>query len=1282
MRPPTKMSSTTSTTPAIDWAEELASIKAAKRTLGAARGGGSAGGPSSSSTTTTFTSVPTAAALASPRPPVLPLPPTGAATTSTTPSSFFSDGRYNYVTERTEDKRSTSPGAFSLSVAHRRSLAATKTTRSSFPKTKTPEGMRTDAHRDSAQQSSQHKKGAATRAEDRGCSLWSAASPSNLPRTSWDAEDQDQENVVADHLCPDLQNKNEGDLWAALDDSDDTGALGAAQHEESGSDTSPRCAVLSHGTWRAEAQSLCRPTTHTGAAIARATQGQHRNTSRRKRNVGIKMRQNDRYTLTSSSQNEDSAATAQHLSAKEILANPEENQMRKRMQLSLAEMADDWDAKRERLVAAAEKKRLRKALNRDERLSTGHIKELQSISMQENQNNGNKNSHDDDLRKNRGTPSKTGAPWSSEDIITRSSTRTTRSGAGAAPRRTLSVAETNLPGPERSDVQNNKYLGGGDTTPHGTRVQKILKEYETVAHRASRDGEETDMLNDPWCGDPSSAVEMVDKLEVLEDQHGRRWNKSNDFHMLKNHQHGPCGRFLFPGGEGEVSASPTEQAPRLSELVLVHDPVAAAPRTREDFETLVTTTKAAPSDAVVASASSRSSKLRIVSEIERERTEIDLQLEMLQQQRRMKKQQGRSCSKTGPRGAVELHGAEDQKGCAVDAGATEPEQEAAEPWAPAPGAACSRPCTGNFHSPGPRLRLLDQQQREAIMGDQRGFDPELLREENRNDEAGAGGEAAGRAGTTFCSSLRRTTSGGNKQKMRADQEVVAEGEVVQQVRGGEDGNNTDSCNYTKSWDKGKANEMLTTRSSRLQPAPALEVGAAQREELDASRTSAEILRQLVFDVVPEVDANKGDAGAAGRDVDHEQHPSTHALDEDVDFLPHPPRTSSTSTSTAFAARHEDWLARAEGRGGTSNKHSGAAGRGEDEEGERSTEVEQRVVARRGERVEQVGDSEQVMILNRRSSGTDVEQAQREDDPYHLHSQQLCPASSEDSRPGSDETNLRSSNTRILAAEEPRAVDDLFSFNFERDVLQDDNFLSARHGNNHDTTRRGAAASTLISNTEGPRGRPLSAAAPRASGTRTASSRLRQPRTIMSLLQGNNTSWDGASRGPGSSTTGTTIPRAAASSASSSSRTDALLQQLNSNGNLEEARPATAPQQLQRHGAPGGLGRFPAATSSTSGATSVLTSTLRKLQSWTKARVLYTTQECTICLEPMCRGDRVTTLPCGNGKHAFHAECIQDWVLQKMKCSEGREGGRGGGHHDHGTSNPSSLPFCPLCKERI
>jgi len=86
---------------------------------------------------------------------------------------------------------------------------------------------------------------------------------------------------------------------------------------------------------------------------------------------------------------------------------------------------------------------------------------------------------------------------------------------------------------------------------------------------------------------------------------------------------------------------------------------------------------------------------------------------------------------------------------------------------------------------------------------------------------------------------------------------------------------------------------------------------------------------------------------------------------------------------------------------------------------------------------------------------------------------------------------------------------------------------------------------------------------------------------------------------------------------------------------------------------------------------VLSATLHKLQSLTKPRVLYTTQECSICLEVMQRGDRVTTLSCGNGRHCFHAECIQHWVLQQSDASSSAA--------DRGSC---SLPCCPLCKERI
>ncbi|CAD7951636.1 unnamed protein product [Amoebophrya sp. A25] len=104
--------------------------------------------------------------------------------------------------------------------------------------------------------------------------------------------------------------------------------------------------------------------------------------------------------------------------------------------------------------------------------------------------------------------------------------------------------------------------------------------------------------------------------------------------------------------------------------------------------------------------------------------------------------------------------------------------------------------------------------------------------------------------------------------------------------------------------------------------------------------------------------------------------------------------------------------------------------------------------------------------------------------------------------------------------------------------------------------------------------------------------------------------------------------------------------------------------------PGGTTTRPASSSSTirpsmrsrgnllaSGPT-VLSQTLKTLDALTKGRVLYTTMDCAICLEVMQRGDRVTTLPCGNGRHSFHAECLKNWVLTNR------------------------VPTCPLCKEVI
>ena len=52
--------------------------------------------------------------------------------------------------------------------------------------------------------------------------------------------------------------------------------------------------------------------------------------------------------------------------------------------------------------------------------------------------------------------------------------------------------------------------------------------------------------------------------------------------------------------------------------------------------------------------------------------------------------------------------------------------------------------------------------------------------------------------------------------------------------------------------------------------------------------------------------------------------------------------------------------------------------------------------------------------------------------------------------------------------------------------------------------------------------------------------------------------------------------------------------------------------------------------------------------------------CCVCLGEFADGEELRTLPCG---HAFHASCIDEWLLGK-----GRE-----------LRNPRELPSCPMCK---
>lgn len=56
-------------------------------------------------------------------------------------------------------------------------------------------------------------------------------------------------------------------------------------------------------------------------------------------------------------------------------------------------------------------------------------------------------------------------------------------------------------------------------------------------------------------------------------------------------------------------------------------------------------------------------------------------------------------------------------------------------------------------------------------------------------------------------------------------------------------------------------------------------------------------------------------------------------------------------------------------------------------------------------------------------------------------------------------------------------------------------------------------------------------------------------------------------------------------------------------------------------------------------------------------------ECAVCLEAFRTGDKLRELPC---RHAFHQECIDDWLL-------------GRGRRTQGTTKLGRLPTCPLCK---
>lgn len=44
------------------------------------------------------------------------------------------------------------------------------------------------------------------------------------------------------------------------------------------------------------------------------------------------------------------------------------------------------------------------------------------------------------------------------------------------------------------------------------------------------------------------------------------------------------------------------------------------------------------------------------------------------------------------------------------------------------------------------------------------------------------------------------------------------------------------------------------------------------------------------------------------------------------------------------------------------------------------------------------------------------------------------------------------------------------------------------------------------------------------------------------------------------------------------------------------------------------------------------------------------ESCAICAEEYSPGDVVRVLPCGNGRHAFHLECIDRWFLKSTEHS--------------------------------
>ena len=40
------------------------------------------------------------------------------------------------------------------------------------------------------------------------------------------------------------------------------------------------------------------------------------------------------------------------------------------------------------------------------------------------------------------------------------------------------------------------------------------------------------------------------------------------------------------------------------------------------------------------------------------------------------------------------------------------------------------------------------------------------------------------------------------------------------------------------------------------------------------------------------------------------------------------------------------------------------------------------------------------------------------------------------------------------------------------------------------------------------------------------------------------------------------------------------------------------------------------------------------------------RSCCVCLEDVCQGQRVRTLPC---LHTFHADCVEEWLKNKKTC---------------------------------